>query len=277
MSLTNKVLWTIERNLNRNLTLGEIAEAAGISRYHLAHAFGEAAGRSVMDYVRGRRLTEAAYALAAGAKSILDVALDTGYASHEAFSRAFRAQFETTPEDVRDRASVESLALVTPLQLPEKAHAQIAPPAFEKKDKLLFVGLAERCFHDTRHHIPGQWQRFMRHYAEIEHRAQDIPAAISANIDEDGNFDYVCAVEVSRFGEIPRGLTKLKLAPQTYAVFQHAQHVSKIGDTFDAIWNVWLPESGCKALDAPSLERANPGFDPRSGEGGETIWIPVAA
>jgi AraC family transcriptional regulator len=35
------------------------------------------------------------------APDILSLALDTGYGSHEAFSRAFRAQFGTTPETIR--------------------------------------------------------------------------------------------------------------------------------------------------------------------------------
>ena len=46
--------------------------------------------------LRCRRLTQAAYALAAGPNDILSVALDSGYASHEAFSRAFKAQFGET-------------------------------------------------------------------------------------------------------------------------------------------------------------------------------------
>jgi AraC-like DNA-binding protein len=70
-----------------------------VSRFHLAHAFGKSTGLSVTEYLRCRRLTQAAYALAAGANDILSVALDSGYASHEA-SRAFKAQFG---EKVRDR------------------------------------------------------------------------------------------------------------------------------------------------------------------------------
>ena len=97
MSVTNKALFVIERNLHRDLTLDQIAEYCGVSRFHLAHAFGESTGLSVMEYLRGRRLTEAAYALASGADSILAVALDSRYASHEAFSRAFRAQFGKPP------------------------------------------------------------------------------------------------------------------------------------------------------------------------------------
>ena len=100
MTLTNKALWVIERNLDRPLALAEIAESCGVSRYHLAHAFGESTGHSVMHYVRGRRLSAAARRLANGAPDILDLALASGYESHEAFSRAFRAQFGATPDTV---------------------------------------------------------------------------------------------------------------------------------------------------------------------------------
>jgi len=52
MSLTNKALFIIERNLGSDLTLAGIAKNCAVSRFHLAHAFGESTGRTVMDYVR---------------------------------------------------------------------------------------------------------------------------------------------------------------------------------------------------------------------------------
>ncbi len=66
MSLTNRALWVIERHLDRTLTLGELAGACGVSRYHLAHPFGAATGMPLMQYVRKRRLTEVARRLASG-------------------------------------------------------------------------------------------------------------------------------------------------------------------------------------------------------------------
>jgi len=54
-----------------------------------------------MNYVRVRRLSEAARALVGGAPEILTVALDSGNGSHEAFTRAFRDQFGVTPASVR--------------------------------------------------------------------------------------------------------------------------------------------------------------------------------
>src|SRR6185436_18135638 len=70
-----KALWYIENNFAGALMLDEIANVAGVSRYHVSRAFGEAIGRPITGYVRGRRLTEAAKALASGATDILTVAL----------------------------------------------------------------------------------------------------------------------------------------------------------------------------------------------------------
>src|SRR5215475_6409820 len=120
MSLTRKALWFIERNLDRDLSLGEIAASCGVSPYHLAHAFGEGADVSVMRYVRARRLTAAAQALALGAPDILQLALDQGYGSHEAFSRAFRAQFGCAPEAVRRKGDTEELAMTQAMNMPDR-------------------------------------------------------------------------------------------------------------------------------------------------------------
>ena len=275
MTLTDKALWVIERNLDRPLTLSDIADFCGVSRYHLAHAFGEGAGLSVMQYVRGRRLSAAARRLANGAPDILDLALDTGYESHEAFSRAFRAQFGATPEMVRRKASTEELPMTEALRIQRQSGVALAPPRFEAGKPMLFVGLAERHAFSAPQGIPAQWQEFMARYDEIPDKAQAIPAGVTADMDDDGNFEYVCAVEVSKFSTAPRGLIELRVPAQTYAVFQHREHVSKISATYAAIWNDWLPEHKYAGADGPSIERHNEAFDPRTGLGGVEIWIPV--
>jgi AraC-like DNA-binding protein len=65
MSIIDRALWVIERNSNQALSLGDIAGACGVSRSHLAAAFGTAVGQPVMRYVRSRRLSAAAKALGA--------------------------------------------------------------------------------------------------------------------------------------------------------------------------------------------------------------------
>jgi AraC family transcriptional regulator len=97
MNPLNKALWYVERHFTREITLEEIAGAAGVSRFYLTRAFAMTTGYSLMRYVRGRRLTEAARALVQGAPDILTVAVEAGYGSHEAFTRAFRDQFGAAP------------------------------------------------------------------------------------------------------------------------------------------------------------------------------------
>jgi AraC-like DNA-binding protein len=102
-----KALWYIESHFGNEITLDEVANIAGVSRYHMTRAFADVTGHSLIRYVRGRRLTEAARALAGGATNILSVALDAGYGSHEAFTRAFREQFDLTPEAVREQGDLQ--------------------------------------------------------------------------------------------------------------------------------------------------------------------------
>ena len=88
----------------------------------MVRAFAAATGLSVMRYVRARRLTEAARALANGAPDILSVALDADYGSHEAFTRAFRDHFGVTPEAVRGSARLDNLKLQEPIIMDSTAH-----------------------------------------------------------------------------------------------------------------------------------------------------------
>jgi AraC family transcriptional regulator len=275
MSLAEKALWIIERNSTQALTLDGIAAACGVSRSHLAHAFGAATGMSVMHYVRARRLSTAAQALAGGAPDIFALALSAGYGSHEAFTRAFRDRFQQTPESVRERRTVEGLALLGPLELRPHANVQLEPARFVDQPALCIVGLAERCSFDTIITIPAQWGRFMARYQAIPHKSGHIPVGLSDSPDEDGQFQYVCGVEVHRFDEQARGLRQLEVQPRQYAVFEHRGHVSTIYETYRCIWNEALPATGRSAADAPIIERHNSTFDPRTGEGGLTLWIPL--
>lgn len=275
--LTNRALWIIERNLDRQITLSEIADICGVSKTHLAHAFGASTGISVMRYLRGRRLSAAAQALADGAPNILTLALEIGYSSHEAFSRAFHLQFGCTPEMVRQTANTEGLTMVKALKPSEGSGIKLENPRFVAGPPMLAVGLAERHSLDTAHNIAAQWQRFMAVYGDIPDKVNPIPVGVTTNMDEDGNFEYVCAVEVSKFPAGLSGLAQIRIPAQNYAVFLHSEHIARIVETYRVILNEWLPANHCVAADGPSLERHLETFDPRTGFGGVEIWIPLAA
>ena len=275
MSITEKALWILERNSDRELRLNDIARACGVSRSHLANAFGTATGWPVMKYLKARRLTEAAYLLAAGAGDILTLALESGYGSHEAFTRAFRDQFGQTPERVRSNASLEGLAITPPLRL-QSGEARCTLPQLKQLGRMRLVGLAAPCSYNGTTHIPAQWQRFMSsHYDAIPEKVESMPIGICEPPDDEGSFRYVCAAEVKAFERRSPDLTYIETKPRAYAVFRHNEHVSKIFDTYSAIWNKALPEMARTMADGPVMEFHNDAFDPDTGLGGLQIWVPL--
>jgi AraC family transcriptional regulator len=275
MNPVGKALWFIESHFADDISLGDVAEVAGVSRYHVTRAFGEATGFSVMRYVRGRRLSEAAKSLANGAPDILGVALDAGYGSHEAFTRAFRDQFGPAPEAVRAQRCVDNLALVEPIKMDQAVLPDLEPPRFEALEPLLVAGLSERYDCETSKAIPAQWQRFAPHIGNIPGQVGWTTYGVRHNCDDDGNFDYTAGVEVASFSRLPPDLGRVRIPAQRYAVFSLADHVSTIRRTIMTIWNKWLPDSGLHVADAPDFERYGKNFDPRTGMGGLELWIPI--
>jgi AraC family transcriptional regulator len=275
MNPTEKALWFVESHLPEAISLDDVAASSGVSRFHVTRAFGAATGRSVMGYARARRLSEAARRLAAGAPDILSVALDTGYNSHEAFTRAFRDQFGTTPELVRARGTLDNLDLVEPILMNQSPLASLEPPRFETSRPFLIAGLGERYSCETSAGIPMQWQRFNPYIGNIPGEIGEVAYGVCANGDDAGNFDYIAGVEVSDFSDLPKEFFRVRVPAQKYAVFSHHEHISTIRRTVNTIWNKWLPASGHEIADAPEFERYGPEFNPRSGDGGLEIWIPV--
>jgi AraC family transcriptional regulator len=277
VSVTPKALWYIESHLSSEVSLEAVAEAAGVSRFHLSRAFADSTGSSLAGYMRARRLSEAAKALVKGAPDILSVALDAGYSSHEAFTRAFRQHFGLTPEQLRWQAHTEDITLQEPIRMEQQANTSLASPRLVKRDVLLIFGLGQRCPCVGNPAIPSQWSSFLPHLGQIDGQIGNVAYGVIYNSDDSGSYDYICGVGVREFPAHPHEFTRLRIPPQTYAVFEHRDHVSAIASTWKAIWEHGLADAGCQASDGPAFERYDEQFDGRTGLGGLEIWIPVRA
>lgn len=275
MSPANKAIWYVERHFGSELSLDEVAAHSGVSRFHVSHAFAARTGLPLMRYVRGRRLTEAARALALGAPDILTVALDAGYNSHEAFTRAFRDQFGLTPEAVRAQGHVNQLALVEALTMDQSVKNDLAPPRFIDGKPLLLVGMSEHYSCETSAGVPAQWQKFLPHFPNVPGQLDRRAYGAKYNFDDEGHFDYLCGVEVADFSRAPAGWAHLRIPANRYVVFMHAEHVSTIRRTWATIWDSWFPSSGHEVADAPHFELYGENFNSQTGVGGVEIWIPI--
>lgn len=86
----------IERQIAHKISLGELANVAGLSAGHFSRAFKQSVGVSPHRYVLGRRIAAAADLIRKTDRSLAEVALSVGFSDQSHFTRAFaRAQGET--------------------------------------------------------------------------------------------------------------------------------------------------------------------------------------
>lgn len=104
-----RVLAYIDAHLGGDVSLERLAEVAAFSKYHFHRQFSAIFGIGVHPYVQLVRMKSASYQLAFREhERILDVALTSGYESHEAFSRAFKKIVGQTPSEFRQQPQWET-------------------------------------------------------------------------------------------------------------------------------------------------------------------------
>jgi AraC family transcriptional regulator len=274
MSLVAKMLWVLESRSREPLDLEELATVTGRSKSYLSRVFPLVTGHSVTGYLRSRRLSEAARMLADGAPDILSVALEAGYGSHEAFTRAFRDQFGVTPQTVRERRHLEGIALVEPLRMDMNTNTTINPPRFENRPELHFAGIAERHKMSMPVGIPDQWRRFQPYIGNIDGAIAGAAYGLVGEITANGMFHYLVAMEVRDGVEVPPELTRVTVPPLRWARFRHEDHVATIRQTIGAAER-WLSDNGHEPSEAVYgfVEYYGPAFDARTGMGDVEVWF----
>ncbi len=91
----------IEQHDDEALTLRSLSRRLGYSEYHTTRKFREISGMQLRDYLRKRRLAFALKEVRDSERSLLDIAFEYGFSSHEAFTRAFKQAYGTTPSAYR--------------------------------------------------------------------------------------------------------------------------------------------------------------------------------
>lgn len=114
----------IENNLTEDCNARGVARQSTMSAWHFQRAFHDLVGVPVTRYIRRRRLMLAADALDRSDRSIRDVALDAGFASHEVFTRAFQSEYGCSPSVWRRLAPDADGRALRPTRAPVPADAR---------------------------------------------------------------------------------------------------------------------------------------------------------
>lgn len=91
----------IKKRNDEALTLSTLAQKLGYSEFYISRKFKEISGMSFRDYLRQRKLAFALKEIRDTSQGLLEIALEYGFSSHEAFSRSFKATYGITPSEYR--------------------------------------------------------------------------------------------------------------------------------------------------------------------------------
>lgn len=279
MSAIQRAVWHIETHLAEPFSLEEAAQAAGVSKFHLSRTFGFIMGLSPSAFLRARRLSVAARALGEGAPDILQLALEVGYSSHEAFSRAFRDHFAMSPEQVRSQGHVNNLSLMEYPTMTRPPPIELADPDIVRRGPMLLAGLPKHLQFSERGAIPNLWAQFGALIPSIPKTGPGVTfGLVSAPPPGEEGFEYAPAVIIGSQGELPEGLTAVRIDEQAFAVFRHPGHVADMPAVCGAIFGDWCARTEHKPAETPvqMLEFYPETFNPMTGEGGFEIWLPLA-
>lgn len=101
--IVNEIDDCIKRCEDETITLRFLSRKLGYSDYYTTRKFKEISGLTLRDYLRHRRLAFALKEVRDSEKGLLDIALDYGFSSHEAFTRAFKETYGITPSEYRKK------------------------------------------------------------------------------------------------------------------------------------------------------------------------------
>ena len=158
----NNALQYIEANLEKKLDMEAVAAQACCSHFHFLRMFEVISGMTAGEYVRRRRLSQAALMLASGNERVIDVALRYGYDTPESFAKAFKRLFGVTPSEASRPGA--RLATFSPLSVAVvlKGNQTMHYRFIEQKTPIETVGVSIRVCKTNEQQaidIPKFWQK----------------------------------------------------------------------------------------------------------------------
>lgn len=149
----------IRNKHDESLTLKLLAQEFGYSESHFSRRFRQVSGMQFRDYLRYRKLAFALRHLRDTDNSVLQIALDHGFSSHEAFTRAFREAYGLTPSEYRKHPVPVALrTILRPFDCYLMENGQTGMTSTQGRVKTYFVTIpAHKFLHIKNYESIGYW------------------------------------------------------------------------------------------------------------------------
>lgn len=255
----------IEEHLQEELRIAEIAARAYFSAFHFQRMFLAISGFTVNEYIRKRRLSEAANRLRGSNESVLQIALCFQYQSQEAFTRAFQSFTGLTPGKYRKIADViQGQPVINFLELQKKTKGDVHEmdkPTLIHWEGTKIIGVEYKTnLNEDAHYkdIPGFYSDFGRNgrfMAIPEKQSPGMSYGIACHYQENGDFSFIIGEAVADTAEVPaEAYVQFDIPAGNYAMFKAHGPAGLSQSTRDYIYGTWLPNTNYERREGPDFE-----------------------
>jgi AraC family transcriptional regulator len=282
-----KAIDCLEKSLCGELDMEKVAAAANCSAFHFYRMFEVVTGVGPAEYLRRRRLSEAAMLLSSGGEDkVLDLALRYGYDSPDSFARAFRREFGCLPSEARRKGvslhSYPRLSFSVVLKGDKAMEYRIEElPAIELAGVSVQIGTKDG---ENFSAVPAFWEtvmkdgRFKKLCANSDMARMGVCGVCHAFDMASGRFKYSIAVDApASMGDMPEGSERFTVPASTWGKFvSRGPMKPNYQDTIKRIFSEWMPASEWEHAGTAEIE-----FYPDSGCGPESpdywceYWVPL--
>lgn len=277
----NRALDYIEETLHEKTDYEKIAQSACCSSYHFQRMFTFMTGLTLSEYIRRRKMSLAAYDLSYGNMKIIDIALNYGYESAEAFTRAFKSLHQITPSQARQQGAVLKTFPMITFQITVKGvqsmdYQIIDKEAFQIYGKELIVDSANgKDLSD----IPGFWLDSLENgTCEALSKSAGYPTTVNAACSyrnlSGTLYPYMLCVIKTPLSDTT-GYTVVDVPKATWVIFKTELH--SMADTSKAlhelnkrIYTEWLPNTQYQLAEGCNFEMY---YSDHQGNFYEEHWI----
>lgn len=266
------------------LSLDKICKECGYSKYHLCRMFSPIVGLSIHEYIKRRKLTEAAKLLVNTEEKIIDIAISCGYSNQQSFSVAFKDLYKVTPLEYRNNKVFSPFQLKIDINMQNGIRGDLIMDIRVEKDKSIklvgFTGNVKDGFH-----IIGMcFGQLASRKEEIKYRSDkeflvglNDYSTWNINESEMQAFDFYAVCEVEKFESTPDGMVEKELEKSDYLVFTYkAKKEDSLEPVVDYVYKEWLPNSDYVLNENAKYDFAR--YGETVDENGNSVieyWVPI--
>ena len=270
----NNTIDYLETVLDDEIDEKKVNMLSGYSYSMFSRLFSILTETTLSEYLRSRRLTEAAIILRDTDKKIIDIAFKFGYESSDSFGTAFKNFHGFTPSKVRNGKPFKLVSRVQ-LELSVKGGRSMNI-TIQKKKAFIVAGVNEQNINSSL--CPSVWDKLYEKYShdELASLGRGQTVGVCYDVESPGTINYIAGYIITDVDRAKNmGLYVLEVNEAEYAIVELNGEVPDcIHKGWKYVMEVFFPEHGYIHSGSPDFEYYYEG-DMYSKDYRMELWIPI--